>query len=117
MERVCRDGRANDLWPQFKKILSPLGGLRPKDRLRRKAKRNSDRAAQHIRVGNQPQNSEIDWPHHPADTRRPRQPGHRITDLMSAFGTKQTSPGALHMSLSGVKRTSFREKRTSRTVR
>src|SRR6478736_4546209 len=96
MERVCREWRANDLWPQFKKILSPLGGLRPKDRLRRKAKRNSDRAAQHIRAGNQPQNSEIDWPHHPADTRRPRQPGHRITDLMSAFGPKRTSGKQFH---------------------
>src|SRR6185437_7208554 len=103
MERVCREWRANDLWPQFKKILSPLGGLRPKDRLRRKAKRNSDRAAQHIRAGNQPQNSEIDWPHHPADTRRPRQPGHRITDLMSAFGTKRTWACALQMSAIGGK--------------
>src|SRR4029079_7879081 len=103
MERVCREWRANDLWPQFKKILSPLGGLRPKDRLRRKAKRNSDRAAQHIRAGNQPQKSELDWPHHPADTRRPRPPRPRITDLISALATEGTCRVAPHMSPLGVK--------------
>src|SRR6185295_13865714 len=72
-------------------------------RRRCKAKRNPDRAAHYVRAGDQPQDSEIDWPHCAAVRARARRRGDRIRLPMSAIGTKRTCRVAPHMSAFGGK--------------
>src|SRR4051812_782462 len=78
MERVRAEWGADDLWAQFKQILSPLGGLRKEDHLRREAQRNPDRATRYIRAGDQPQDRQDDRPRHTSDITRARGRGDRV---------------------------------------
>src|SRR5262249_11728310 len=101
--RVSGRRRAHELRSRFRGALPSARGKRRPDYQGGEAGQSSSSTGHQGRAGHQSENRQDPRPCHTPSVAWPRRPGDRMNGGMSAFGPKQTSAGALHMSAFGGK--------------